>query len=233
MIDNDFSQIPVTLNNKLHGMITAEDLVHTFISTNTRTTRGDRVGFKESRFDGQIKGIMDSQPYSINEETDLYQIINNVKRLDKNAAILVNNDLEVRGIITKRDVVSLILRAEKPKELPISIQGLLDEDFFERAVAEKKIRRVVFRNLRIHPDISEVRIRIKKQRTRGERSYYRINAKAISPNNQFNASHEGWGLMETFDGLCEILDKSLKRAKKIPQKGARRGRRRPNPHLKL
>lgn len=233
MIDNDFSQIPVTLNNKLHGIITAEDLVHTFISTNTRTTRGERVGLKESRFDGQIKGIMDSQPYSINEETDLYQITNNVKRLDKNAAIVASKDLEVRGIITKRDLVSLILRTEKPKELPITIQGLSDEDFFERAIAEKKIRRVVIRNLRIHPHISEIRIRIKKQRTQGERSYYKINAKAIDPNIQFNTSHEGWGLMETFDGLCDTLDNSLKRAKKRPQKGARRGRRRPNPHLKL
>jgi predicted transcriptional regulator len=233
MIDNDFSQIPVTLNNKLVGIITAENIVHTFISSNTRITRGDRVGLKGSRFDGQIKGIMDSQPYSINEETDLYQIINNLKRLDKTAAIIATSDLGVQGIITKRDLVSLILRIEKPKELPISIQGLTNEDFFERAVAEKKVRRVVLRNMKIHPHISEIRIRIKKQRTQGERSYYMISANAISPNNQFNISHEGWGLLETFDGLCEVLDKSLRRTKKSPQKGARRGRRRPNPHLKL
>jgi len=54
----------------------------------------------------------------------------------------------------------------------------------------------------------------------------------MGPNVSFNAENEGWGLTETFDGLCDALDNTLRHAKKKPQKGARRGRRRPNPHLK-
>jgi len=86
--------------------------------------------------------------------------------------------------------------------------------------------------MRIHEGITEVSVRIKKQSTQGERARYRLNARVMGPNVSFNAEHEGWGLMETFDGLCDALDNTLRRAKKEPQKGARRGRRHSRPHLK-
>jgi CBS domain-containing protein len=232
MLDNDFSQIPVIEKDKLVGMITAEELVHTFITSMSKTTRGDRIGEKRTRFQGQVKGIMDSYPHVVGPQSSLLEVSKGIRDLNKTASVVVDELLQVRGIITKSDLLKLILRAEEPEEIPLFIVGISDEDFFEKAIAEEKVRRTVEKNLKIHPDITEVRVRVKSIRTHGERTYYELSTRAISPKNQFNASHQGWGLMESFDGLCDVFDKSLKRAKKKPQKGTRRGRRRPNPHLK-
>jgi predicted transcriptional regulator/ribosome-associated translation inhibitor RaiA len=232
MLDNDFSQIPVIENNKLIGMITAEELVHTFITSMSKTTRGDRVGEKGARFQGQVKGIMDPYPHVVKAESNLIEVSKGIRDLNKTASVVIDEKLNVQGIITQSDLLQLILRAEEPEEIPVFIVGISDEDFFEKAIVEEKIRRTIKKNLKIHPDITEVRVRVKSIRSQGERTHYELSTRAISPRNQFNASHQGWGLMESFDGLCDALDKSLKRAKKEPQKGTRRGRRRPNPHLK-
>ena len=81
-------------------------------------------------------------------------------------------------------------------------------------------------------EITEIRVLVKSQRRKGERTRYKITARALGPSVSYNVENEGWGLMESFDGLVDALDKSLRRTKKEPQKGTRRGRRRPNPHLK-
>lgn len=232
MLDNDYSQIPVIEKNKLVGMITAEELVHTFISSMSKTTRGDRVGEKGTRFQGQVKGIMDPYPHMVEPESSLLEVSKGIRDLNKTASVVVDEFLQVQGIITKSDLLKLILKAEEPEEIPVFIVGISNEDFFEKAIAEEKVRRTVEKNLKIHPDIIEVRVRVKSLRSHGERTYYELSIRALSPKYQFNAKHQGWGLMESFDGLCDALDKSLKRAKKGPQKGTRRGRRRPNPHLK-
>jgi ribosome-associated translation inhibitor RaiA len=115
--------------------------------------------------------------------------------------------------------------------LPVYIVGLTDEDFLERTIAEEKVRRTVAKSLKIHPNINEVRIKVKKQSSGGERIRYQLTARALGPSTSFQARHEGWGLMESIDGLCDILDKTLRRAKNEPQKGPRRGRKRRNPQL--
>jgi ribosome-associated translation inhibitor RaiA len=150
----------------------------------------------------------------------------------KSACLMVDDEGVVHGIVTPRELLGLIAGLRVEDEIPVYILGITDEDFFERAVAEDKLRRIVAKNMRIHEGITEVSVRIKKQSTQGERARYRLNARVMGPNVGFNAENEGWGLMETFDGLCDALDNTLRRAKKEPQKGARRGRKRSRPHLK-
>ena len=105
------------------------------------------------------------------------------------------------------------------------------EGFIEKSIVEEKVRRAVEKSVKMHA-ITEVSIRIKKQRTSGERTMYKITARALGPKDSFNAEKEDWGLMETMDGVIVQLAKTMRRAKKPNQKGTRRGRKRPNPHLK-
>jgi ribosome-associated translation inhibitor RaiA len=80
--------------------------------------------------------------------------------------------------------------------------------------------------------ITEVSVRVKKQRSSGERTRYKITARALGPGESYNVENQDWGLMETFDGIVDQIAKTMRRAKTPNQKGTRRGRRRPNPHLK-
>jgi CBS domain-containing protein/ribosome-associated translation inhibitor RaiA len=232
MLDRDISHIPVTREGKLVGMVTSDAIVHTYITPASKTTRGEMVGEKVTRFPGKVSGVMDPHPLTVGTDADMLQVVQGMSRSGKTACLMVDDDRVVHGIVTPKELLGLIAGLRGEEETPVYIMGITDEDFFERAVAEEKLRRIVERSVRIHPGITEVRVKVKKQRKRGERTRYSLTASAVGPSVEFHAENEGWGLMEAFDGVCDALEKTLRRAKKEPQKGARRGRRRPNPNLK-
>ena len=231
MIDKNYSFIPIINGDKLAGMVLAEDIVHSFVTTATKTTRGDRAGKKVTRFPGQAKDIMNKQPLTVPTNASVLDVINGMRSTGEKACLVVDDDNWVHGIITEIELLKVIQSLAPTEELPVYILGIEDEDFVEKSVVEDKIRRAVERSVKMHA-ITEVRIKVKTQRTSGERTRYNITARVLGPKDSFNAENEDWGLMETFDGLTDQLAKTLRRAKTTPQKGARRGRKTPNPHLK-
>jgi CBS domain-containing protein/ribosome-associated translation inhibitor RaiA len=231
MMDKNYSFIPVTKEGKLEGIVTAEEIVHTFVTTASKTTRGDRSGKKVTRFPGQANGIMNKYPLTVPTEASVMDVIEGMMSTGEKACLVVNDSMRVHGIITEMELLKLIHMLMPTEELPVYIVGIDNEDFVERAVVEDKIRRAVERSVKMNT-ITEVSIRVKKQRTSGERTRYRITARVLGPGESFNVENENWGLMETFDGIVDQVAKTMRRAKKPNQKGTRRGRRRPNPHLK-
>jgi hypothetical protein len=93
--------------------------------------------------------------------------------------------------------------------------GLSDEDAFDRSIVETRIRQVMERGLKIHPNIHEVAIIIKKTRETGNRTLYELTANVYStaPEEQFTIKEEEWGLVEAFAKLAETLDTVLRRSK--------------------
>ncbi len=231
MLDRGISHIPITNDSKVLGIITGEEIVTTFITSATKTTTGNRSGEKVSRFPGQASGFMNRQPVTVTPETGVLDVVKKIDSMDEKYCLVVDEDEKLHGIITHRELLAVINSLMPETELPVYIVGLEGEDFFETAVVEEKIRRTVQRSMKMQ-EITEVSVKVKSQRNKGERTRYTITARAMGPSISFNVENEGWGLMEAFDGVVDALDKTLRRAKKEPQKGARRGRRRPNPHLK-
>ena len=231
MIDKNFSFIPVTKDGKLTGMVTAEEIVHTFVTTASKTKRGDRSGQKVTKFPGQASAVMNRQPLTVPTTASAMDVIKGMISSGEKACLVVDEENRIHGIITEMELLRLIHVLLPTEELPVYIVGIEEENFFERAVVEDKIRRVVERSAKMHT-ITEVSVRIKRQQTSGERIRYKITARALGPTDSYNVENEDWGLMETFDGLTDMLAKIVRRAKAPHQKGKRRGRRRPNPHLK-
>jgi len=223
MLERGISHVPVVDSGRLIGVVTAMDIVHTFITPGSRMAIGDKTGEKLTRFPGQVNGVMDDQPLAIGLNASIHEAVKGMHDRGKSACVMVDENGTVLGILTPREVL-VILKGAEPEELPVSILGLEGEGFFEKGVAEEKVRRVVARNMRIHPDINQVSIRIRRQQNSGERARYQIAARVLSPTEQFNASTEGWDLLASFDDLLEALDATLKRAKREQPKTARRGR---------
>lgn len=222
MLERGISHVPVVDSGKLIGVVTAMDIVHTFITPGSRMAMGDKTGEKLTRFPGQVNGVMDDQPLAIGLNASILEAVKGMHNRGKSACVMVDENGAVLGILTPREVL-VILKGAEPEELPVSILGLEGEGFFEKEIAEEKVRRVVIRNMRIHPDINQVSIRIRRQQNSGERARYQIAARVLSPTEQFNASTEGWDLLASFDDLLEALDATLKRAKREQPKTARRG----------
>ena len=231
MLEKGISHIPILNDQKLVGIITGEDIVNTFITASTKVTRGNREGGKVTRFPGQVSGLMEKNPLKVTPDASVHDVVKLLEKMEEKYCLVVDEEEILHGIITHRELLRIIHSLMPEPELPVYIVGLDNEDFVERSVVEEKIRRTVTRSMKMQ-EITEVSVKVKTQRSGGERTRYNITARALGPSVSFNVENEDWGLMEAFDGLIDALGETLRRAKKEPQKGARRGRRIPNPHLK-
>lgn len=224
MLERRISHIPVVEYGKLVGEVTAEDIVHTFITPASKTTTGERVGRRTSRFPGLVTGIMDTQPLSIQQDASMLDVVRGLRDKGKGACYMVGARREIMGVLTPRELMAPLLRLRAVKELPVYIRGLEDEGFFEREVAEEKVRRMVRRSMRFRPDITEVSVMIKSSQTRGNRTRYELTGRALTQEGQINAKAGGWDLLRVFDELCDTLDKAIRRTK--PETPGRLRRRR-------
>jgi CBS domain-containing protein/ribosome-associated translation inhibitor RaiA len=224
MLDRGISHVPIVEYGRLVGEVTAETIVHTFIADASKATTGERVGQKTSRFPGQVIGIMDTHPLSVRPEASAQEVACALRDLGKGACYVTDPQERPLGIITPRELITIFLRLRAEPELPVYIMGLSDEDFFEKAVAEDKVRRTVRRGMRFRPDITEVSVKIKSSQIQGNRTRYELTARAMSADDQINAEAQGWDLLKAFDELLDTLGKALRRSKPETQGTARRRR---------
>lgn len=226
MLDKGVSHVPVTNDGRLVGMVTADMLVHTFIASEGRVTTGDRGGGSYPRWPGVISGFMDRNPVALGVDSSVLDAVQTMTERDDSACMMIDENRRILGILTPRELMEPILGLKVEEELPIYIIGLSDEDFFEKAVAEDKLRRVITKGLKFRPDITEISVRIKAGQTQGNRKRYDVTAKALSADDQINAKASGWDLMSVFDEISDTISKAIRRTKpeKTPRT-RRRGRR--------
>jgi CBS domain-containing protein/ribosome-associated translation inhibitor RaiA len=218
MQDEDISHIPVTKSGKISGIVTAQDLTYRFIKPIGETTSGDYVGERVPRYVGELKDIMDKVVFSVGTEAsagDAARVI-----IDKNSSYcLVVKEQTPLGIVTPRDLLRPLLDYIVEEEMPVYIVGLTaEEDWFDQAVAESKVRRVVERALNIHPHLQEARVVIEKQRKSGNRSLYevRIEVYTKKANERFRVQEDGWDLLAVFDEAVRALDEMIRDKKHGP-----------------
>jgi len=227
MLDNKISHIPVTTDEKLKGIVTAEILVNTFIVPASRMTTGNLSGRMLPKFSGQVSGVMDTQPLKLGLEANALNAAKEMTRMSKSGCIIVEEQDRVRGIITSRELLQPIYDLRVESELPIFIVGLTaDEDWFDATIAENKIRRVVKRAQSMRPDIQEVRVQIEKQRTGGNRTRYEVRAHIYTKlgGETIFDKQEGWDLLAVIDDLTESLKHTLRDEKVEHEKKPRYGR---------
>ncbi|TFH06816.1 MAG: CBS domain-containing protein, partial [Nitrosomonadales bacterium] len=124
MLDNKISHIPVTTDEKLKGIVTAEILVNTFIVPASRMTTGNLSGQMLPKFSGQVSGVMDTQPLKLGLEANALEAAKEMARMSKSACIIVDEQDRVRGIITPRELLQPIYDLREESTLPIYIVGL-------------------------------------------------------------------------------------------------------------
>jgi CBS domain-containing protein/ribosome-associated translation inhibitor RaiA len=224
MLERGISHVPVVEHGRLVGVVTAGDIVHTFVAPASKTTTGERVGRRTGRFPGQVTGIMDTRPCTVNPDASVLEVVTLLGTQGKSACFMTDGENKILGVLAPRDLMAPILRLRAPDELPVYVMGIGEEDFFERAVAEAKVRRVVERSRRFRPDITEVSVRIKRSGLTGERTRYELTGRALGQEGQVNAEAGGWDLLEAFDVLTTRLGEAIRRSKPPSPGRSRRGR---------
>jgi len=222
MLDKGFSHIPVTRDGKLVGMVTAQDLIQIFLRSQGRSKQGEKPSENTPKYMGELGGIMDEQPLTAGLDASALEVARSLRDREKSACLLVDPQGTIQGIITPRELLAHIARRPLTRELPIQIVGLSKEDFFDRAEAEAKVDRVIKKGMRVHPNISEVSIVIKKTNEGGERNRYEMSARVISATEQINAHGAGYDMLQTFEDMLNTLEREMMRTKGGPHT-ARRG----------
>lgn len=215
MLDRRISHLPVLNKDRFLGVVTARRIVYHFIAPLSGTVTGEFIGEAVRRLDGAVEGVMDLHPFTAEPQTSCMKVARGFVKEEKSACIVTGVGGEVLGILTPKELVSLLRRLWIEEEkVPISIVGLTEkEGFFEASVAEEKLRRVIERNMRFYPEIEEVTVRLRRRDVGGYRTRYMLTARIHGPYKQLYAEAEDWELMMAFDDLCDELDRSMKKTK--------------------
>jgi CBS domain-containing protein/ribosome-associated translation inhibitor RaiA len=218
MQDEDISHVPITKGGKISGIVTAQDLVYRFIKPIGETTSGDFVGERVPRYVGDVKDIMDKVVFSVGTEASARDAAREIMGKNSSYCLVIKEQAPI-GIVTPRDLLRPLLDYVVEEEMPVYIVGLTaEEDWFDQAVAESKVRRVVERALKIHPHLQEARVVIEKQRRGGNRSLYdvRIGVYTKKANERFRVQEDGWDLLAVFDEAVRALDEMIRDKKHGP-----------------
>jgi CBS domain-containing protein/ribosome-associated translation inhibitor RaiA len=215
MLDHKISHLPVLDGPNLVGVITAKHIAYHFIIPSTGTKRGERIGEEIGRLDGPVDGVMDPKPFTEEPQTTALETACVFGEEEKSSCIVTGVEKEVLGILTPKELITLLrgLLTEEKKP-PISIIGLKQDDFFESAAVEDKIRRVIEKNIRFYPPIEEVTIVLDRRNVGGNQTRYEATANVHGPYQQFHTKAQGWDLLVLFDELSQELDRMLRNKKK-------------------
>jgi len=217
MLTRAISHLPVVeRQTRLVGILTAKAIVESLIQPREKMKPGERTGEVVRTWDMAVKGLMDRRPLTAREGSSVLSVIRDMKRVGKQACV-VKAKKSVDGIITPIEIVGLLLRFKRKRQLPVYIVGLPETgDFRDVSIARDKIMRIVKRSLKLHPDIQEVIVSVDQKRKPGKRTLYTIRARAYSPTERIVARSQAWYLSKAFDQLCEKLDRRLRKAKHEP-----------------
>jgi hypothetical protein len=114
---------------------------------------------------------------------------------------------EVQGIITYRDIITL-LGEKVEEEIPIFLIGLPD-DPLDAELAKSKFANLVKLLKKMYPDIEQARCHLKIRDIQGARKRYEVDANIISTHRVTSYVNVGWDLAKMFDQMSDSLKKRM------------------------
>jgi len=213
MVRRGISHAPIVdQDGKLLGMITARDLVVHFIKPHISMKVGEKIGGKIRLLEMGIRGLADKNPLQVTQRTSILEVIREMIALKKSYSIVVEERKPI-GIITPRDIISLLTEFRPKIQIPVYMFGFEgQEELIESA--RRKIERVAIRGLKIHPTLQEIVVHGKVSSGAGERKRFTVKVRAYAPSSTMvAATAEGWSLLTVFDEISKKLDKLLRKPK--------------------
>lgn len=210
MLREGISHAPVVdKDGRLKGIITARDLVWHYVKPRESMRVGERTGEKIRLFEMGIKGLTDKTPLRVTRRTAMFDVVSEMATRKKGYSLVVEKRKPI-GIITPRDVISLLTEFRPRIQIPVYMVGFKDQEEVLVQSAKKKIARVARRGLKIHPGIQEIVVHGKVSSMTGQRKRFMVKARAYTPS-VLAVTVKGWALLKVFDELSEKLDRRLRK----------------------
>jgi CBS domain-containing protein len=214
MIRHRIDHIPIVEEN-LKGIVTSFDIAKILLTADNldNVYRGLTEHTRPLEF--PAKGIAESNTTTSSVEDSIANVIQLLNSNNSTYSIVTLGN-EIQGIITHRDIISLL--GEKVEEdVPSYIIGLPDDPFASE-LAKTKFNTLVKLLKKTMPDLEEARCRIRLSSVRGKIKKYEIEVSIFTPTNRYSYTNEGSDLATIFDLMKDSLKKKLTQKNQKRQK---------------
>ncbi|MGZ5490579.1 MAG: CBS domain-containing protein [Nitrososphaeraceae archaeon] len=205
MIRHRIDHVPI-VEDSLKGIITSYDIAKILLTAdnNDNVYRGLTEHTRPLEF--PAKGIADKNTTTSSVDDSIAKVIQLLNSNNSTYSIVTLGN-EIQGIITHRDIISLL--GEKVEEdVPAYIIGLPDDPFASE-LAKTKFNALVKFLKKTMPDLEEARCRIRLSTVRGKIKKYEIEVSIFTPTNRYSYTNEGSDLATIFDQMKDSLKNKL------------------------
>ena len=210
--------IPVLQDNRLFGIVTSKNILQIMLPSERIGRKSLGINDTLNRLNLAVGGIADKSVLALNTNDTLRSVIDLMVSQNSTYCLIMAFD-EIQGIVTYRDIISLL--GEKiEQEIPIFLIGLPD-DPLDAELAKSKFADIVRLLKKIYPDIEEARCRLKIREIQGARKRYEVDANIISTHRIDTYVNVGWDLGKMFDQMSDSLKKRISHKVTQRQKGSR------------
>jgi ribosome-associated translation inhibitor RaiA len=131
--------------------------------------------------------------------------------LKKGYCLVVEKNKPI-GIITPRDILSLLAQFVPVVQIPVYVIGFKDYEKDLVQLATRKIELVAARALKTNPDLEEIILDGKAHSAGGE-TRFTVKARAYMSSKMLTVTAQSWSLQTVFDEIGAKLDARLRQKK--------------------
>lgn len=193
----------VNENENLTGMLTSSHIIEAMLPSEKIGRKALGVE-KLNRLDMQASGITDKNVVVSKPNDSLRSAVGTIIDANSTYSVVCFGE-EIQGIVTYRDIISLLVE-KVVEDLPAFIIGLPD-DPFDAELAKSKFADTVRFLKRMAPEIEEARCKMKLRDIEGERRRYEVDVSIITPYRRHVYTNIGWDLAKMFDQMSDSLKK--------------------------
>lgn len=207
MRDLDIRILPVVDDmERIMGIVGFKDLANYNWREKRRQTLGEVVGDSYPA-DVFVESAMIEDPVIITPGTTVGRAAEIM--LERNISSLpIAEERELRGIVTRYDLVELVASFRRREMMYMQITGLEREDRFETEQMERVITQSVQKIARI-VDPLMFSLHVTKYNQEGIRAKYSLNGRLVTANGVMNANAVQWDLIQATTDLMGMFERRV------------------------
>lgn len=207
MRDLDIRILPVVDDmERIMGIVGFKDLANYNWREKRRQTLGEVVG-NSYPADVFVESAMIEDPVIITPGTTVGKAAEIM--LERNISSLpIAEERELRGIVTRYDLVELVASFRRREMMYMQITGLEREDRFETEQMERVITQSVQKIARI-VDPLMFSLHVTKYNQEGIRAKYSLNGRLVTANGVMNANAVQWDLIQATTDLMGMFERRV------------------------
>ena len=215
MIRHRIDHIPI-VQDTLKGIVTSFDIAKIILTSDNLNKISQGWPESSRQLEFSAKGIGERNVTKSSINNSVAKVIQLMNSTNATYSIVTLGD-EIKGIITNRDIISLLgQRIEEEEDVSAYIIGLPDKPFSSELIKSKYNTLVKFLKKRI-PDLEEAQCRIKLISVIGKSKRFEVDLRIFTTTHRYTYLNCGLDIATIFDQLRDNLKKILSQKSQTSQ----------------